>query len=165
MPSEDSDQHTEVEEARQMSAIFEEAMEVVQHQGGVQADPAPQADAEDGAQSSSSTSSKSSTPSSSTSSSPPSPPPAQAAAAPEARGSADLSVQVRGGTIRWYANKNFFTATCTNARHGKCVMTRTGEPSARVGRCKGQGRPLGFFCSLACNRTRTKLQSTTLGQR
>ena len=57
-----------------------------------------------------------------------------------ARGQAEVMVEVRGGQIRYYA-QGVFTATCTDTRHGRCVLTR----SARPGRRTAQGRPLGLL--------------------
>ena len=54
---------------------------------------------------------------------------------------AELTCTVPGGLLTYYSSGAFFTATCNNDLHGRCVMTR----SARVGRRRAQGRPLGFL--------------------
>ena len=59
------------------------------------------------------------------------------------RGKADLRCAVPGGTISYYANKHIFQATCSNAGHHRCVMTR----AAAGGTKASQGRPLGFLCA------------------
>jgi hypothetical protein len=65
------------------------------------------------------------------------------------RGTADLAVQVPGGVIRFYQNKNSFTATCCNPNHGKCVITRTALTAANEKSSNtnviAKGRPLGFM--------------------
>ena len=54
---------------------------------------------------------------------------------------AELRVQVDGGFLTFYGNKQVFTATCGNPRHGRCVLSRTAEPGKR----RQQGRPLGLL--------------------
>ena len=69
---------------------------------------------------------------------------------PALRGTADVAVKVTGGIIRWYSNKQIFTADCTN--HDGCVKTRTSiqakamttsaNPSANTA---AKGRPVGYL--------------------
>eukprot|EP00975_Prorocentrum_lima_P050790 10640340-Prorocentrum_lima.AAC.1 len=35
----------------------------------------------------------------------------------------DSQVAVEGGIISYYGSKSFYTATCSNAAHGQCVLT------------------------------------------
>ena len=67
------------------------------------------------------------------------------------RGSADVALKVPGGVIRYYANKNAFTATCSNPNHERCVLTRTALPAANVLSTNpnvcAKGRPLGYMMS------------------
>ena len=68
------------------------------------------------------------------------------------RGNADAAVAVPGGVIRYYENKNQFTATCGNPDHGKCIVTRTSRAAANASTTMNQniaakGRPLGFLTS------------------
>jgi len=75
-----------------------------------------------------------------------------------ARGNADIAAKVDGGTIRYYANKKMFTATCNNPAHGKCVLTRQSTPakaSARTPNIRAKGRPLGMLCAWLELGTRT----------
>ena len=53
---------------------------------------------------------------------------------------AQVVFDVPGGKLTFYS-KGYITATCSNPRHGKCVMSR----STLVGRALGQGRPLGLM--------------------
>ena len=55
---------------------------------------------------------------------------------------AEYSVEVVGGRLAFYA-AGFFTATCRNPRHGRCVMTRSSQPGGKA----AQGRPLGLLMS------------------
>ena len=48
---------------------------------------------------------------------------------------------VPGGTISFYGVKEFFTATCGNKNHGRCVLTRSAVGGTRA----SQGRPLGLL--------------------
>ena len=54
---------------------------------------------------------------------------------------AEAHADVEGGRITFYATTNMYTAQCSNARHGRCVMSRT----ALQGRRQAQGRPLGLL--------------------
>ena len=57
-----------------------------------------------------------------------------------ARNKAVLTATVEGGLISYYA-QGFFTATCKQAGHGRCVLSRTSLPGTR----SQQGRPLGLM--------------------
>jgi hypothetical protein len=83
------------------------------------------------------------------------PPDAPAEAPPDAaalRGTADVVVNVTGGVIRWYRNKQQFTAECT--KHDSCVKTRTSleakamttaaNPTANTA---AKGRPVGYLAA------------------
>lgn len=61
------------------------------------------------------------------------------------RGTADVVCAVPGGTIRFYA-KGFFSATCRNPLHGKCVLTRQSTAAKAKGRLAA-GRPLGYLAA------------------
>ena len=58
------------------------------------------------------------------------------------RNKALLSATVEGGQLSYYP-QGYFTATCKDPRHGKCVLTRT----ALGGQRPAQGRPLGLLVS------------------
>jgi len=56
-----------------------------------------------------------------------------------------------GAQIRWYPNLRKSEGICSNAAHGRCVLTRTAQPARgrTLGTNPWQGRPLGkiaFFC-------------------
>ena len=71
------------------------------------------------------------------------PPPAMAAPGrrnPLFRLPNELELHVAGGKVTYYS-RGFFTATCSNPLHGKCVLSR----SAEAGRKSSQGRPLSFL--------------------
>ena len=66
--------------------------------------------------------------------------------APQPRGGgarlrAECVVTVPGGAISYYGLKDVFQATCSNRKHGRCVLTRRGGAGARA----SQGRPLGLL--------------------
>ena len=75
------------------------------------------------------------------------PAPAEAAAAPViapapiVRLPAEYRLEVPGGLLTYYGARRFFTATCRNPDHGRCVLSRTAE----AGRRGAQGRPLGLL--------------------
>ena len=65
---------------------------------------------------------------------------------PLVRTRAEIVAEVPGGRLTYYG-RGFFTATCDNAMHGKCIKTC----SAFAGRKRAQGRPLGFLSAwLSC---------------
>ena len=47
-----------------------------------------------------------------------------------------------GGYMQYYPKDRRFTATCTNALHGACILTRYDRVRSRM-----KGRPCGFMCS------------------
>jgi len=65
------------------------------------------------------------------------------------RGTADIALRVTGGVIRYYENKKAFTATCGNADHNRCVVTRTAQAAANASstniNVSAKGRPLGYL--------------------
>ena len=65
---------------------------------------------------------------------------ADAVSVASSRGKAEISLEIEGGKLTFY-RQGFFTATCRNVAHTKCVMTRTSQPGRRA----AQGRPLGFL--------------------
>ena len=67
-------------------------------------------------------------------------PPLPAPGAAQPRTDAEVVVEVEGGVLRYYS-AGYFTATCQELTHGKCVLTRTAHP----GRRRAQGRPLGLL--------------------
>ena len=75
---------------------------------------------------------------------PPPPPPrlerAESVASSQ-RERAEIVVEVPGGKLTYYHKGEFFTATCNNLAHGKCILTRT----SRAGKRSAQGRPLGLL--------------------
>ena len=62
-------------------------------------------------------------------------------AAPITRARAEIYADVPGGKITYYSTKSFYSGTCSNVAHGRCVVSRSAEPGRRA--C--QGRPLGFI--------------------
>ena len=72
-----------------------------------------------------------------------------------ARNKALLTTTVEGGTISYYA-QGFFTATCRQPGHGKCVLSRTSVGGSRA----QQGRPLGLMVAWlgAAHRHATKAE-------
>ena len=54
---------------------------------------------------------------------------------------ADLTLEVPGGKLTYYARTQVCTATCSNDLHGRCVLTRTLVP----GKPTQQGRPMGLL--------------------
>ena len=70
---------------------------------------------------------------------PPAPMPDVAAALLRQR--AELKLEVPGGLLTFYETKKYFTASCRNPAHGRCILTRSSEPGTRA----SQGRPLGLL--------------------
>ena len=83
---------------------------------------------------------------------------ALAAPIPIVRTKAELVADVIGGRLTFYG-RGFFTATCNNARHGKCIKTLQ-----RLCRKKATARAsLGIFECLARMWSRPAHESCSLG--
>ena len=65
---------------------------------------------------------------------------------PGLRGKADMEIEVEGGVLRYYGNKNAVIAHCERHGHHLCRLTRTLSASMARGRA-GQGRPVGMLCA------------------
>ena len=68
------------------------------------------------------------------------------------RGSADVAIKVAGGILKYYSNKQAFTAECSE--HASCVKTRQATPGAAMAKAKhpgpalqAKGRPLGYLAA------------------
>ena len=82
---------------------------------------------------------------------PPPPPPYAPPAGGRRRQRPEITVEVEGGSISYYASKNSFQAVCTNPFHGDCVLTRKCTTAANM-----KGRPLGLLSAfLKCGSTYT----------
>jgi hypothetical protein len=62
----------------------------------------------------------------------------------ESRNPAAFVVFVKGGKVSFYRGKTIAEAVCRCPAHGKCVLTRTLNPSAAPAK-EAQGRPLGLL--------------------
>eukprot|EP00971_Amphidinium_carterae_P348227 6490393-Amphidinium_carterae.1 len=56
---------------------------------------------------------------------------------------AEAVVYIHGGVLTFYATSGVFHARCGVPGHGRCILTRSGQP----GRKPEQGRPCGFLCA------------------
>lgn len=71
---------------------------------------------------------------------PPSPPEARGAPAARRRGKPTAVMEHAGGVLAFYESNNIFQATCGNALHGSCVLSRKGTRGAHM-----KGRPVGLL--------------------